>query len=85
MQHDLLRDLAIYESKQELIKERKRLFVDFTCSKLPEWWTEEEQPRSSARLVSISTGPLSPSLSMSHNGDLISSIWYYFFPLPSDT
>ncbi|CBI23286.3 unnamed protein product, partial [Vitis vinifera] len=53
MQHDFLRDLAIYQSEQELIKERKRLFVDF--SKLPEWWTEEEQPRSSARLVSIST------------------------------
>ncbi|XP_059594418.1 probable disease resistance protein At5g66900 isoform X1 [Vitis vinifera] len=56
MQHDDLRDLAIYQSKQELIKERKRLFVDF--SKLPEWWTEEEQPQSSARLVSISTGEM---------------------------
>ncbi|RVW57586.1 putative disease resistance protein [Vitis vinifera] len=57
MQHDFLRDLAIYQSEQELIKERKRLFVDF--SKLPEWWwTEEEQPRSSARLVSISTGEM---------------------------
>eukprot|EP00261_Vitis_vinifera_P035364 XP_019076607.1 PREDICTED: probable disease resistance protein At5g66890 isoform X1 [Vitis vinifera] len=56
MQHDLLRDLAIYQSKQEPIEKRKRLIVDLTGNRLPEWWTKEKQPRSSARLVSISTG-----------------------------
>ncbi|KAJ9669992.1 hypothetical protein PVL29_026515 [Vitis rotundifolia] len=66
MQHDLLRDLAIYQSNQEPIEERKRLFVDLTGSKLPEWWTEEEQPQSSARLVSISTGEMFSS----RQGDL---------------
>ncbi|RVW57600.1 putative disease resistance protein [Vitis vinifera] len=55
MQHDLLRDLAIYQSKQEPIEKRKRLIVDLTGNRLPEWWTKEKQPRSSARLVSIST------------------------------
>eukprot|EP00261_Vitis_vinifera_P021431 XP_010652665.1 PREDICTED: probable disease resistance protein At5g66900 isoform X2 [Vitis vinifera] len=56
MQHDLLRDLAIYQSEQEPIEKRKRLIVDLTGNRLPEWWTKEKQPRSSARLVSISTG-----------------------------
>ncbi|CBI23290.3 unnamed protein product, partial [Vitis vinifera] len=55
MQHDLLRDLAIYQSEQEPIEKRKRLIVDLTGNRLPEWWTKEKQPRSSARLVSIST------------------------------
>ncbi|RVW57579.1 Retrovirus-related Pol polyprotein from transposon TNT 1-94 [Vitis vinifera] len=44
MQHDLLRDLAIYESKQELIKERKRLFVDFTGSELPSGGLKKSNP-----------------------------------------
>ncbi|XP_034691466.1 probable disease resistance protein At5g66900 isoform X2 [Vitis riparia] len=56
MQHDLLRDLAIYQSNQEPIEKRKRLIVDLTGNRLPEWWTKEMQPRLSARLVSISTG-----------------------------
>ncbi|KAJ9669988.1 hypothetical protein PVL29_026512 [Vitis rotundifolia] len=55
MQHDLLRDLAIYQSEQEPIEKRKRLIVDLTGNRLPEWWTKEKQPRLSARLVSIST------------------------------
>ena len=71
MQHDLLRDLAIYQSEQEPIEKRKRLIVDLTGNRLPEWWTKEKQPRSSARLVSISTGPPSLSLSISHNWNLI--------------
>nr|AJT49599.1 R8H-1 protein [Vitis pseudoreticulata] len=55
MQHDLLRDLAIYQSNQEPIEKRKRLVVDLTGNRLPEWWTKENQPQLSARLVSIST------------------------------
>ncbi|KAJ9669983.1 hypothetical protein PVL29_026511 [Vitis rotundifolia] len=65
MQHDLLRDLAIYQSNQEPIEKRKRLIVDLTGNRLPEWWTKEKQPQLSARLVSISTGPPSLSLSIS--------------------
>ncbi|KAJ9669980.1 hypothetical protein PVL29_026510 [Vitis rotundifolia] len=65
IQHDLLRDLAIYQSNQEPIEKRKRLIVDLTGNRLPEWWTKEKQPQLSARLVSISTGPLSLSLSLS--------------------
>ena len=71
MQHDLLRDLAIYQSNQEPIEKRKRLIVDLTGNRLPEWWTKENQPQLSARLVSISTGPPSLSLSISHNWNLI--------------
>lgn len=61
-QHDLLRDLAIYLSSQETIEKRERVILDLTGNRLPEWWTEEKQPQLSARLVSISTGPLSLSL-----------------------
>ncbi|RVW57603.1 putative disease resistance protein [Vitis vinifera] len=37
MQHDLLRDLAIYQSNQESIEKRKRLIMDLTGNRLPEW------------------------------------------------
>ena len=81
MQHDLLRDLAIYQSNQEPIEKRKRLIVDLTGNRLPEWWTKEKQPRSSARLVSISTGPPLISFYFSLLESNISySIWHYFFP-----
>ncbi|KAL6312763.1 hypothetical protein AAG906_020559 [Vitis piasezkii] len=81
MQHDLLRDLAIYQSEQEPIEKRKRLIVDLTGNRLPEWWTKEKQPRSSARLVSISTGPPLISFYFSLLESNISySIWHYFFP-----
>nr|ACD76093.1 VRP1-1 [Vitis hybrid cultivar] len=55
LQHDLLRDLAMHESSQEPMEQRKRLILDLSGNKLPEWWTEEKQPCFKARLMSIST------------------------------
>ncbi|KAJ9691632.1 hypothetical protein PVL29_013738 [Vitis rotundifolia] len=55
LQHDLLRELAIRQSSQEPMEERKRLILDLSGDKLPDWWTEETQPCIKARLLSIST------------------------------
>ncbi|KAJ9691626.1 hypothetical protein PVL29_013733 [Vitis rotundifolia] len=55
LQHDLLRELAIRQSSQEPMEERKRLILDLSGNKLPDWWTEEKQPCIKARLLSIST------------------------------
>uniref|UniRef100_F6HW29 Disease resistance R13L4/SHOC-2-like LRR domain-containing protein n=1 Tax=Vitis vinifera TaxID=29760 RepID=F6HW29_VITVI len=55
LQHDLLRELAIRQSSQEPMEERKRLILDFSGNELPDWWTEEKQPCIRARLLSIST------------------------------
>ncbi|XP_034697176.1 probable disease resistance protein At5g66900 [Vitis riparia] len=55
LQHDLLRELAIRQSSQEPMEERKRLILDLSGNKLPDWWTEGKQPCIKARLLSIST------------------------------
>ncbi|KAL6332596.1 hypothetical protein AAG906_009019 [Vitis piasezkii] len=55
LQHDLLRELAIRQSSQEPMEERKRLILDLSGNRLPDWWTEEKQPCIKARLLSIST------------------------------
>ncbi|KAK6922999.1 Powdery mildew resistance protein, RPW8 domain [Dillenia turbinata] len=55
MQHDLLRELAIYRSNQELIEHRKRLIVEISGDKFPKWWSDQEQQCGSACLLSIST------------------------------
>ena len=79
MLHDLLRELAIYQSSQEPIEQRKRLIVDLSGDKVPNWWTQDNQQPFGARLLSISTGW--PSISLSLN--MIKCIIYG--TLPSDT
>ncbi|XP_010255218.1 PREDICTED: probable disease resistance protein At4g33300 [Nelumbo nucifera] len=63
VQHDLLRDLAIYMSKpqNEDITERRRLIMERRGDDLPESWREEMDQSFSARLVSILTDETYPS------------------------
>lgn len=56
MQHDLLRELALYQSKLEPIKQRKRLIIDMSGNNFPEWWMDQKQHPLNASLLSISTG-----------------------------
>ncbi|KAM7510325.1 hypothetical protein LguiB_009200 [Lonicera macranthoides] len=55
MQHDLLRELAIYRSEQEPIELRKRLIMDISNNRYPQWLVEQQQQPKHARLLSIST------------------------------
>ncbi|XP_043687968.1 putative disease resistance protein At5g47280 [Telopea speciosissima] len=55
-QHDLLRDLAIYQSRQE----RKRIVMDTRQEGIPENWREQENHYLNARLVSLCTGEMCP-------------------------
>ena len=55
-QHDILRELAIYQASMESIEQRKRLIVDMSGDNFPEWWTEQKCQPINARLLSISTG-----------------------------
>ncbi|KAM3705594.1 hypothetical protein ACJW31_03G091800 [Castanea mollissima] len=57
-QHDLLRELAISESKQEPIEKMQRLIMDIRENALPLWYTEQNQQSTNARLISISTDKL---------------------------
>ncbi|KAK4262262.1 hypothetical protein QN277_027844 [Acacia crassicarpa] len=52
MQHDLLRELAIYQSNQEPFERRRRLMVDINENN-PQWRLEEQQPGIAARMLSI--------------------------------
>ncbi|CAB4287485.1 unnamed protein product [Prunus armeniaca] len=55
-QHDILRELAIYYSKQEPVEQRTRLIFDIHGNnKLPSWWREQKHQVMKARLLSIST------------------------------
>ena len=69
-QHDLIRELAISESKKEPIEKMQRLIMDIRENALPLWYTEQNQQPNNARLISISTGwfilSLSLSLSLTH-------------------
>ena len=56
MQHDLLRELAIYQSSLDPVETRKRLIVELGSNNFPNWWLEEKQQPLGARLLSISTG-----------------------------
>ncbi|XP_059623805.1 probable disease resistance protein At5g66900 isoform X2 [Cornus florida] len=53
-QHDLLRELAIHQSSQKRIEQRKRLIMEMRGNDLPKWSTEQIQPFH-ACLLSIST------------------------------
>ncbi|XVF17742.1 hypothetical protein REPUB_Repub10bG0149800 [Reevesia pubescens] len=55
MQHDLLRELAIYQSSLDPVEKRKRLIVEVNSNKFPNWWLEEKLQSLGARLLSIST------------------------------
>ncbi|EEF40016.1 leucine-rich repeat-containing protein, putative [Ricinus communis] len=55
LQHDLLRELAIIQSNSLSIERRKRLFVDISGNKIPEWWVEPRQLFIRASLLSICT------------------------------
>ncbi|KAL4594434.1 hypothetical protein ACB092_12G020600 [Castanea dentata] len=57
-QHNLLRELAMYESSQEPIGQRKRLIMDINKNTLSKWCTKEDQHLINARLLSISTDEL---------------------------
>lgn len=54
-QHDLLRELAIYQSSLDPVERRKRLIVEVSGNKFPIWWLEEKQQPLGAQLLSIST------------------------------
>ncbi|XVE87188.1 hypothetical protein DITRI_Ditri18aG0096000 [Diplodiscus trichospermus] len=54
-QHDLLRELAIYQSGLDHVEKRKRLIVEVIGNKFPSWWSEGKQQPLCARLLSIST------------------------------
>ncbi|XP_010270809.1 PREDICTED: putative disease resistance protein At5g47280 [Nelumbo nucifera] len=58
VQHDLLRDLAIYQGKEQKkdIKKSKRLLMERREDALPKSWHVETDESFSARLVSILTG-----------------------------
>ncbi|PRQ47901.1 putative powdery mildew resistance protein, RPW8 [Rosa chinensis] len=54
-QHYMLRELAIHQTSQEPIAQRKRLIIDICGDNLPRWWTEQKFQPVKARLLSIST------------------------------
>ena len=55
-QHNILRELALHQSSQEPIGQRKRLIMNISGTNLPKWWMEQKQQPINARLLSISTG-----------------------------
>ncbi|CAL8170833.1 unnamed protein product [Prunus armeniaca] len=54
-QHDMLRNLAIQQTGQDRIGQRKRLIIDICGDNLPNWWTEQKNKPKKTRLLSIST------------------------------
>ncbi|RXH75265.1 hypothetical protein DVH24_029986 [Malus domestica] len=54
-QHDMLRQLAIYNAKLDPIEDRKRLIV-VSGHNQPKWLTEQKSQPINARLLSISSG-----------------------------
>uniref|UniRef100_A0A7N2M066 RPW8 domain-containing protein n=1 Tax=Quercus lobata TaxID=97700 RepID=A0A7N2M066_QUELO len=54
-QHDILKELAMYQSSQGLKEQRQRLIINISKNNPPKWWTEQKQQLFNARLLSIST------------------------------
>ncbi|XP_004289341.1 PREDICTED: probable disease resistance protein At5g66900-like [Fragaria vesca subsp. vesca] len=54
-QHDLLRELAIYNSKRGPMQHRERLVIEICGNNFTKWWRQQKYPYMNARLVSIST------------------------------
>ncbi|KDP31880.1 hypothetical protein JCGZ_12341 [Jatropha curcas] len=63
-QHDILRELAIIQSNTGSFEQRKRLFIDITGNKFPEWWVAQRHLFIRAKLLSICTD------------EMFSSSWY---------
>ncbi|XP_059623781.1 probable disease resistance protein At5g66900 [Cornus florida] len=78
-QHDLLRDLAIHQSSQECIEQRKRLFMNIRGDDLSKWSFEHMEPFHT-RLLSISTDETFSSSwsSMLLPEKTFSSSWFSF-------
>ncbi|CAA2963289.1 probable disease resistance At5g66900 [Olea europaea subsp. europaea] len=55
MQHDLLREMAIHQSKQGSIEKRERLIVEINGNAIPKWLTDQMQQPINARILSITT------------------------------
>ncbi|KAI9165019.1 hypothetical protein LWI28_006129 [Acer negundo] len=72
IQHALLRELIIHQSKSQPVElrktqpveQRKRLIEDISENKFPKWWSKQKQNPIHARLLSISTD------------ETFSSCWY---------
>lgn len=58
MQHDLLRELVVYQTTLEPIEQRTRMIVEINRNSFPDWWTEGDQPCLHPRLLSITTDEL---------------------------
>ncbi|CAK8539779.1 unnamed protein product [Lathyrus sativus] len=56
MMHDLLRELAIHQSKGEPIEQRKRLIVDLNGDSRPDWWIGQNQQGMISRVYSFISG-----------------------------
>ncbi|XP_057759422.1 probable disease resistance protein At5g66900 [Arachis stenosperma] len=55
--HDLLRKLAIHQSEQEQIEQRKKLIIELNGDDHPEWWVRQNQQGIFSRLLSLSFLP----------------------------
>lgn len=75
MQHDLLQELAIHQSSQEPVAQRKRLIINITGNGLPTWWTVQNEFHIAARILSVSTGLF---LSPPHSLDALICYESYF-------
>ncbi|XP_027153277.1 probable disease resistance protein At5g66900 [Coffea eugenioides] len=58
MQHDLLRDLVVYQNALDPIEQRTRMIVEINENSFPDWWTKGDQPSLHPRLLSITTDEL---------------------------
>lgn len=58
MLHDLLRELAIHQSKEEPFEQRERLIIDLNGDNRPEWWVGKNQQGSIGRMFSFFLGML---------------------------
>ncbi|CAJ2646253.1 unnamed protein product [Trifolium pratense] len=58
MMHDLLRELAIHQSKGEPFEQRKRLTIDLNGDDRPDWWIGPNQQGIISRMQSFVTGLL---------------------------
>jgi len=58
MLHDLLRELAIHESKGESFEQSKRLIINFNGDNRPDWWIGPNQQGIISCMCSFITGML---------------------------
>jgi hypothetical protein len=58
MLHDLLRELAIHQSKGEPFEQRKRLIIDLNGDTRPDWWIGLNQQGIIGRMYSFIAGML---------------------------